>query len=118
MSGRRLTEQQVKNYRKFRKQYTQAISAAKAGISERSARRIDRDELQPNVSQVRQWRTRIDPLEGVWESIVLPWICNDSDVTPVEIFSYLCEYHQDTFNPNSRRTLERRIAEWYSVNGR
>ena len=117
MSGSKITKQQVKRYMDFRKKHTQAVSAAKAGISERSARRIEHNQLQPKSSQPRHWRTRDDPLQAVWDSIVLPWIREDNEITPVGIFDYLCEHHQDIFRPSARRTLERRIANWRSVHG-
>ena len=44
---------------------SQEAAAAAAGISVRSARRIDRNQLQPRANQLRG-RTRPDPLEGVW----------------------------------------------------
>ena len=53
----------------------------------------------------------------VWDSIVLPWIREDNEITPVGIFDYLCQHHQDIFRPSARRTLERRIANWRSVHG-
>jgi hypothetical protein len=67
--GTRITDQQVTIYMKHRKRNSQVIAAAKAGISERSARRIDKLDEQP-LSNKRQWRTRIDPLESIWDSIV------------------------------------------------
>ncbi len=49
----------------------QSISAAKSGISERSGRRIEKSAfiLTPKP---RHWRTRIDPLQAIWESELLP----------------------------------------------
>lgn len=41
MSGTRITDQQVCLYMKNRKNKSQGLAAAKAGISERSARRIE-----------------------------------------------------------------------------
>lgn len=117
MSGCRITDQQVKRYMNFRKTHTQVNAAAKAGISERSARRIDKQELQPKRTQPRNWRTRKDPLAAVWNSIVLPWINQNNDITPVGIYDYLCEHHQDKFKPSSRRTLERRISQWRALHG-
>jgi len=92
-----------------RKSQTQTVAAAKAGISERSARRIDQQAHQP-VKQERNWRTREDPLEEVWDSIVLPLLKSSSELTPVGIFDHLCEHHTDQFDPRARRTLERRFA--------
>lgn len=117
MSGCRITDQQVKRYMNYRKTHTQALAAAKAGISERSARRIDKQELQLKRSTPRTWRTRKDPLADVWDSLVLPWISENHDITPVGIYDYLCEHHQDQFKPSSRRTLERRISHWRALHG-
>lgn len=117
MSGCRITDQQVKRYMNFKKTRTQASAAAKAGMSERSARRIDKQKLQPQQSNPRLWRTRQDPLAAVWESLVLPWICQNDDITPVGIYDYLCEHYRDEFSPSSRRTLERRISQWRALHG-
>ena len=41
MPGSRITDQQVRLYMNTRKKKSQELAAAKAGISERSARRIE-----------------------------------------------------------------------------
>ena len=117
MSKRKITKQQVKLYMKYRENNTQVTAAAKAGISERSARRIDKNELQPKAGQPRTWRTRKDPLVKVWDDIVVPILSNDPSVTAVGIFDYLCENHADKFDTRSRRTLERRIKKWRHLYG-
>lgn len=115
MPGTKITDQQVKIYMKNRKHHSQVTAAAKAGISERSARRIDKQN--PNNPKQRNWRTRKDPLEPIWESIVVPMLQADDSITPVGIFDHLCEYHTDQFKPSSRRTLERRIHKWRALQG-
>src|SRR5690625_5544964 len=92
---------------KYRENNTQVTAAAKAGISERSARRIEKNELQPKAGQPRTWRTRNDPLVKVWNDIVVPILNNDPSVTAVGVFDYLCAHHADKFDTRSRRTLER-----------
>ncbi|MGB7564693.1 MAG: hypothetical protein WBM08_08050 [Prochlorococcaceae cyanobacterium] len=44
------------------------------GISVHSAQPIDRGELQPQNRPQRglHWRTRVDPLAEVWDSVLLP----------------------------------------------
>lgn len=116
MSGSHITDQQVRLYMKNRTKKTQAAAAAIAGISERSARRIDNRQLQPS-KRSRNWRTREDPLAGVWDSIVLPLLRDKPGLTPVGIFDYLCEEHSDLFDPRARRTLERRIGQWRQLHG-
>ena len=66
MPGKKITDQQVKLYMKNRKEYSQAASAAKAGFSERSARNIERRGNKP-AKTTRDWKTREDPLENIWE---------------------------------------------------
>lgn len=116
MPGRRITDQQVTIYMSHRKRNSQVVAAAKAGISERSARRIDKSN-QPASDGHRHWRTRKDPLEPVWETIVVPILAADEGITVVGIFDHLCEYHTDKFSPGSRRTLERRIRKWRCLHG-
>ncbi len=61
---------QVSYYMTQRKKgITQHISAMKAGISVRSGRRIEKGEWAKN--SVRHWRTRKDPLEAVWDSMLV-----------------------------------------------
>ncbi|EEX5266695.1 IS21 family transposase, partial [Escherichia coli O157] len=66
-----LNTSQVSYYMTQRKKgITQHISAMKAGISVRSGRRIEKGEWAKN--SVRHWRTRKDPLEAVWDSMLVP----------------------------------------------
>lgn len=116
MPGRRITDQQVTIYMTNRKRSSQVVAAAKAGISERSARRIDKSN-QPASDGHRHWRTRNDPLKPVWETIVVPILEADEGITAVGVFDHLCEYHMDKFSPGSRRTLERRIRKWRCLHG-
>ena len=59
MPGKRITDHQIRLYMKERKEgRTQESSAAKAAISERTARRIDRGELSTETTSKRYWRTR------------------------------------------------------------
>lgn len=66
-----LNTSQVSYYMTQRKKgVTQHISAMKAGISVRSGRRIEKDQW--SKAGVRHWRTRKDPLEAVWDSMLVP----------------------------------------------
>ena len=67
MPGKRITDHQVHKYKQHRHKLTQVASAAKAGISERSARRIDDAPNLPSQRPERNWRTREDPLSVVWD---------------------------------------------------
>ncbi len=67
MPGLHVTDTQVRLYMSKRTQHTQAAAAAMAGISERTARQVDKDPRLPSQSkEKRSWRTREDPLIAVW----------------------------------------------------
>ena len=72
MPGKKITDHQVQKYQQHRLKLTQVAAAAKAGISERSAQRIEYGEALPSQREERAWRTRADPLASVWSSEVLP----------------------------------------------
>lgn len=116
MSGNHITEKQVRLYMKLRKDFSQEVAASKADISVSSGRRIENGRHQPKKGE-RYWRTRKDPLEAVWDSIVVPLLQQDTDITPVGVFDHLCEVHSDKFSTSSRRTLERRIKKWRHLHG-
>jgi hypothetical protein len=48
------------------------LRAAKAGLSIRSGRRIEKGKHQPQRGRPHDWRTRSDPLLEVWESELVP----------------------------------------------
>jgi hypothetical protein len=56
--GTRITDQQVCLYMNIRKNKSQVLAAAKAGISERSARRIASSVTLPSKNPRRYWRSR------------------------------------------------------------
>jgi hypothetical protein len=76
MTGKTITQQQVNLYMSYRNKHKQNVSAAKAGISERSARRIDKGDFSPSKTK-RNYRTRADPFDGDFEEYLVPLLCND-----------------------------------------
>ena len=67
--------------------YTQDTSAAKAGISTRSGRRIENSEN--SNKKERDWRTRKDPFEDVWNSELVPLLEKESSLTGITLWDYL-----------------------------
>ena len=56
----------------IRKNKSQELAAAKAGISERSARRVDSAVTLPSQTPRRYWRSRADPFIDVWDTQIVP----------------------------------------------
>jgi len=117
VSRRRITDQQVKVFMKKRKTSGQAAAAAFAGISERSARRADNGELVPGSKSGRNWRTRHDPLADVWESVLVPLLIGDPELTPTTLLDHLDDNYPGRYGDEIRRTLQRRVKQWKLLNG-
>ncbi|CAD6563467.1 hypothetical protein LMG24235_08714 [Paraburkholderia sabiae] len=117
MSGTRITDQQVRLYMSKRKHHSQEIAAAKAGISVRSARRIERDALLPSQKPRRYWRSRPDPFADVWDTEVVPMLANAPELQAVTILRKLQDDHPGEYPDSTRRTLERRVRHWRAMSG-
>lgn len=117
MPGHHISDQQVFLFMTQRRQHTQAIAATKAGISERSARRIEKDPRLPSQKKrERHWRTRADPLELVWPRV--EELLKIEGIISVTIFETVQDEFGEEAVPDSvRRTLERRISRWRALNG-
>ena len=72
MSGSWITVKQEELYMKARRLGdTQIISSAKAGISERSGRKIEKGQRK-DPRKMERWRSCPDPLSGVWDKDLRP----------------------------------------------
>lgn len=88
----------------------QTTAAAMAGISVATGPRIERDPRPPSTrKEARQYRTRADPLEGLWETVVVPMLEAAPGLRPVTVLGELDRRHPDRVTPAIRRTLERRM---------
>jgi len=115
-----VTDAQVRLMRqKMEEKKTQAAAAAAAGIGERTARRWKSGPLPSSTKKLRQWRTRPDPLAGVWESDVVPLLEADArgELEAVTVLELLIERHPDQIRPGHLRTLQRRIRDWRALHG-
>ena len=118
MPGKRMTVKQVEVYRMARKEgFTQAVSGAKSGISERSGRRIDG---QPSSSLPKKHpgnNTREDPLDEVWSSKLVPLLEANPALTPTTLFDWLRDNCPGEYETSITRTLQRRVKQWKIVFG-
>jgi len=94
---------------------TQEIAAAKAGISIRSGRRIEKD--QRLKKKTRYWRTRNDPFEAVWDSHLEPLLSHNPDLTGTTLWEYLDEHFPGQYPEKLLRTLQRRVKAWRAIEG-
>ena len=117
MSGKRITQHQETLYMSARKSgKSQETAAAKAGISERSGRRIEKNERQ-SVSVNRHWRTREDPFTAIWEKELAPLLKSEPELTGLTLWEYLEDKYPGQFSYTLLRTLQRRVKHWKATQG-
>jgi len=95
---------------------SQVIAAAKAGMSERTGRRIEKGECDAKYTP-RQYSTREDPLAGVWESELVPMLENQPQLKPGTLYRELQKKHPGRYQHSVKRTLQRRVQKWKAMHG-
>ena len=117
MSRRKLTKQQVKLYMDSKlKKKTQLAAAARAAISVSSAHRIEKGRITGDKNQ-RTWKTREDPFEKVWSSIILPRIEKHPNLLAITLLEKLQEDFPEEYPDKLLRTLQRRLKKWKIFHG-
>jgi len=96
---------------------SQRLAAARAGMSERTARKYERaGKLPSELKRPRDWKTRANPFEEDW-----PWVVEQLERDPAlqaaTLFALLCEKHPGRYRPTQDRTLRRHIARWRALHG-
>jgi hypothetical protein len=102
---------------KIRKHNTQELAAAKAGISESSARRIESSAMLPSQNPRRYWRSRADPFAQVWGSEVVPLLQSAPKLMAITLLRKLQDDHPGRFPDGMLRTLQRHIRHWRALEG-
>lgn len=118
MAYKPITDQQLRLYMTDLQNHSQRTAAARAGFSERTARRFDADPTSPSKRKIVHGRTVTDPLEGYWDADLLPLLKKDSALQAVTLLRHLQGLHPLAFpDDRIRRTLERRVRQWRALNG-
>ena len=101
---------------KHRQTHAAPTAAAKAGFSTTTAYRLEDDPLPPSQRAVTRGRRRPDPLGDIFDAEVVPLLIAAPGVRSFGIFEEMRRRHPGLAE-NVRRTLERRIRMWRSLNG-
>jgi hypothetical protein len=117
MPGKKITDHQVHKYKDHRKTLTQVAAAAKAGLSERSARRIERSQTLPSQKPPCGWRTRSESLADVWDVEVVPLLQTDPLLNALTLLEELQRRHPGQYGRSMLRTLQRRMRQWRALHG-
>ena len=80
-----------------RRHHTQRVAAARSGLSERTARRIERDPRLPSqkITERPRRRQTVDPLGGLWENEILPLLAARPVLRAVTLLEEMQARHPD-----------------------
>jgi hypothetical protein len=98
------------------KGYTQIVASAKARISERSGRNIEHGKRR-NPERMERWRSRPDPLAGVWENELKPMLEESPTLAAMTLLEHLQDKYPGDYPDSVLRTLQRRVKEWRALHG-
>lgn len=98
---------------------TQETAAAAAGMSVRTARKWQSGELPSQRETPRDWRTRKDPFEGVWETKIQPLLEADTgaELEAKTLMQRLVDADPERFSIGQLRTMQRRVRDWRAEHG-
>jgi transcriptional regulator with XRE-family HTH domain len=96
---------------------TQVQAAARAGMSERTARKYEHASALPSqLKRPRTHRTRRDPFADDWA-----WIAGqlerDAALQAKTLFELLCARRPGQYQAGQLRTLQRHIQHWRALHG-
>jgi hypothetical protein len=115
--GQHITNRQEELYMQHRQDsVSQEVAAAKAGVSVRSGRRIEKPGAPRNQAE-RDWRAREDPLAALWNAELVVLLEREPSLTGTTLLEYLEEPYPGHYDQKILRTLQRRIKQWKALNG-
>lgn len=105
-------------FREFDRKGIMTVSAAKAGMDAKTARKyIKNRPKSPEELQVKHtWRTRPDPLASIWDQ-ALRMLEDAPDLEATTIFEHLLAGSEGTLQESHLRTFQRRVKEWRISHG-
>lgn len=114
---RQITKEQEKIFMNARnKGCSQKTSAAKAGISPRSAIRIESDIIKLQIGEKAGNNSR-DPFGDIWDLELVPLLERDPNFQAKILLEDLQERYPEKYPDSSLRTLQRRVSLWKAIHG-
>ena len=90
----------------------------RSGMNRKTASKyIRKRQLPSNIPQIRDWRTREDPLDLIWEK-ALVFLKDAPELEAKSLFEHLLEQHPDQLDGSHLRTFQRRIKSWRLLAGK
>ena len=103
--------------RKYAQTQNMSISALKAGVDRKTARKYIQAQQSPEqVQRPRRWRNRPDPLATVWPK-ALQMLADAPELEAKRLFEFLEAQPENGLQPGHLRTFQRRVRTWRATSG-
>ena len=113
-----ITEKQcVRLRREFARTHNMNVSALKAGVDRKTARKYLQSQASPEqLRRPHRWRTRADPLAGVWTQ-ASAMLSDAPELEAKTLFEFLAARPGSGLKPGHLRTFQRRVRQWRGTAG-
>lgn len=113
-----VTDGQVSELRRWLAAGKPLSSAARMALMDKKTARSYRDDerLPSQRKEPRQYRTRTDPFADVWADVEQT-LRAEPRLMAITLFADLQQQHPGKFDDSTRRTFERRVANWRAIHG-
>lgn len=103
--------------RKYAQTQNMSISALKAGVDRKTARKYIQAQQSPEqLQKPRRWRNRPDPLATVWPK-ALKMLLDAPELEAKSLFEFLEAQAESGLQPHHLRTFQRRVRTWRATSG-
>ena len=111
----------LKQYRRLRKKYAQtkhmSLSALRAGIDRKTARKYIQTQQTPQqLQKPHTWRTRPDPLAKAWPKAA-QMLADAPELEAKSLFEFLLSQPEAGMTLDHLRTFQRRVSRWRATQG-
>jgi hypothetical protein len=111
----------LKQYRRLLTKYaetqTMSLSALKAGVDPKTARKYIQAQQPPQrLQKAHTWRTRPDPLAPVWPKVTA-MLADAPELESKSLFEFFLAQPDNGLQPCHLRTFQRRVRSWRATHG-
>jgi len=115
-----ITDNQARKLMKYlQEKATLGVAALKSGMDEKTARKYRDIEKLPSelkAGQIRNWRTREDPFDEVWE-MVKSFLENNTGLEAKTLFEHVQRQYPGHYSDGQIRTFQRKVKTWRATEG-
>jgi len=113
-----ITDKQCERLRQeFARTHNMSVSALKAGVDRKTARKYLQTAANPEeLQQPHRWRTRPDPLAAVWAKAT-EMLVAAPELEAKALFDFLAAEPGSVLKPGHLRTFQRRVRQWRGTAG-